>query len=113
MQPVGCIFFAAGRVPRPTRAIPARRGYPPALAPLAPMVATALVLSTLLPAPQQEPKPKPTFTKKTLSTQFLCEGAAFGDLDGDGKNDIVAGPWWYRGPDFTEKHSLYPAKQFP
>lgn len=58
------------------------------------------------------PRPLP-FVRQTLSSQFLCEGAAFGDLDGDGKVDIAAGPWWYKGPEFVVRHPLYPAKPFP
>ncbi|MEO6595274.1 MAG: VCBS repeat-containing protein, partial [Planctomycetota bacterium] len=57
------------------------------------------------------PRPLP-FVRQTLSSRFLCEGAAFGDLDGDGKPDIAAGPWWYEGPEFTVRHALYPEKQF-
>ncbi|MGE3172527.1 MAG: PVC-type heme-binding CxxCH protein [Planctomycetota bacterium] len=64
------------------------------------------------PAAATLPRPLP-FARQTLSTEFLCEGAAFGDLDGDGDPDVVAGPWWYEGPEFTVRHALYPAKQFP
>ena len=39
--------------------------------------------------------------------------AALGDFDRDGKPDIVAGPFWYEGPDFTAKHEIYPAQEFP
>ncbi|MGV3485546.1 MAG: FG-GAP-like repeat-containing protein [Planctomycetaceae bacterium] len=31
------------------------------------------------------------------------EGVAAGDVDGDGKTDIVAGRSWYRGPDFVAR----------
>ena len=49
----------------------------------------------------------PTFRKTTLDEHFFAEGAAFGDLNGDGQLDAVAGPYWYAGPDFTERHEIY------
>jgi putative membrane-bound dehydrogenase-like protein len=52
------------------------------------------------------------FERQQLSTDFLCEGATFADLDRDGKNDVVAGPWWYEGPEFKTKHAIYPPKPF-
>lgn len=53
----------------------------------------------------------PTFRKTQLHDQFWSEGANFGDLNRDGKNDIIAGPWWWEGPDFTKRHEYYPATQ--
>lgn len=50
-----------------------------------------------------------TFKRLQLSDQFWCEGANFGDLNRDGKNDIISGPWWYEGPDFEKRHEYYPA----
>jgi hypothetical protein len=49
------------------------------------------------------------FRKTQLSDKFWCEGATFGDFNHDGKRDIVAGPYWYEGPDFKTRHELYPA----
>lgn len=75
----------------------------------------ALVLLASLLVPQEPPTAPPrrlAFERQTLSKRFTCEGAAFGDLDGDGDADVVAGPWWYEGPEFTTKHALYPEKQF-
>ncbi len=48
----------------------------------------------------------------TLSTDFLCEGASFADLDRDGHADVIAGPYWYRGPDFATKHEIYAPQAF-
>ena len=42
-----------------------------------------------------------------LSDTFHAEGAAFGDLNHDGIADVVAGPFWYAGPDFRERHEIY------
>jgi FG-GAP-like repeat/FG-GAP repeat len=50
-----------------------------------------------------------TFTNIQLSDQFWCEGANFGDLNNDGQNDVISGPWWWEGPDFKKRHEYYPA----
>ncbi|MDB5356889.1 MAG: repeat protein, partial [Phycisphaerales bacterium] len=42
--------------------------------------------------------------KITLSHDFVSEGANFGDFNHDGKQDVVSGPYWYEGPDFTKRH---------
>ena len=52
------------------------------------------------------------YDKQQLSDQFLCEGATFGDFNRDGKMDVVAGPYWYEGPDFKKRHEIYPAAPF-
>jgi hypothetical protein len=48
------------------------------------------------------------FRKLTLDPSFYAEGAAYADINRDGHNDIVAGPYWYEGPDFTQRHEIYP-----
>src|SRR5256714_15634523 len=54
---------------------------------------------------------KHTFKKLQLTDKFWAEGATFGDFNHDGKVDIVAGPYWYEGPDFQKRHEIYPATQ--
>lgn len=49
------------------------------------------------------------FTKTRLTDKFWGEGATFGDLNRDGKPDIISGPFWYEGPDFAKRHEYYPA----
>lgn len=50
-----------------------------------------------------------TFTKTRLTDKFWSEGAHVGDFNHDGKMDIVAGPYWYAGPDFQQRHEYAPA----
>ena len=54
----------------------------------------------------------PGWNKKVLHDEFYTEGAAFGDIDGDGRGDLVSGPFWYKGPDFEEKHEFYEPQPF-
>src|SRR5260370_8772515 len=44
------------------------------------------------------------FKRIALSDQFYSEGAGIGDFNKDGKMDVVIGPYWYEGPDFSKKH---------
>jgi FG-GAP-like repeat len=53
-----------------------------------------------------------SFTKTRLSDQFFSEGATYGDFNGDGVGDVASGPYWYAGPDYTTKHTIYPPKPF-
>jgi len=53
-----------------------------------------------------------TFTRQTLDTAFRAEGASFADLDRDGHNDLIAGSFWYRGPDFANRVSYYEGRTF-
>ena len=52
-----------------------------------------------------------SFKKQQLTDQFWCEGANIGDFNRDGKMDVVSGPFWYQGPDFTTRHEYYPATE--
>ncbi|MFU7561723.1 PVC-type heme-binding CxxCH protein [Roseiconus sp. JC912] len=48
-----------------------------------------------------------------IHDRFYAEGASQGDIDGDGVADIVAGPLWFRGPDFSEHFEIAPPREFP
>lgn len=47
------------------------------------------------------------FEKITLTDQYWCDGINAADINRDGKMDIVAGPFWYAGPDFKTRHTFY------
>src|SRR5262249_39965850 len=44
--------------------------------------------------------------------QFYAEGAYYGDFNRDGNLDVVAGPFWFEGPDFQKRHEYRPAKAY-
>jgi FG-GAP-like repeat len=67
-------------------------------------------LTTAAPAAPASPV---RFEKLILSTEYLCDGINAGDFNRDGKLDIVAGPYWYAGPDFKTRNEFYPAQVFP
>src|SRR5579863_4730727 len=52
--------------------------------------------------------------KIVLSDTFYSEGANFGDFNHDGKMDVVSGPYWYEGPDFSpqKRHEYMPVKSY-
>jgi putative membrane-bound dehydrogenase-like protein len=50
-----------------------------------------------------------SFARQQLSDVYYSEGISSGDLNGDGVKDIVYGPHWYAGPDFSQKNEIYPA----
>lgn len=56
---------------------------------------------------------EPRFRKLVLTDKYFCDGINAGDFNRDGKADVVAGPFWYAGPDFKARHEFYPARAFP
>ncbi len=72
-----------------------------------------LLLGPTLYAAEPSPRELHSFASQTLTSTYFSEGIAVGDLNGDGLNDIVYGPYWFVGPDFKTKHELYPAVPQP
>jgi len=56
--------------------------------------------------------PPVSYKKIQLSDKFYAEGAYYADFNKDGHLDVVAGPYWYEGPDFTKRHEIRPPKDF-
>jgi hypothetical protein len=81
------------------------------------VLATLLVAVGCLPAAGAETPRPPTilqrntiaFEKRILTDKYFCDGINAGDFNCDGQVDVVAGPYWYQGPDFAERHEFYPA----
>ena len=72
------------------------------------LLPAALLLSTL-PGIAATSELIHTFNKVRATDQFWSEGAAIGDFNHDGKMDVVAGAYWYEGPDFKKRHEIWPA----
>ncbi len=47
------------------------------------------------------------FDKQVLTGEYYCDGVAVGDFNLDGHLDVVAGPYWYEGPQWTKQHEIY------
>ncbi|MDA1013024.1 MAG: VCBS repeat-containing protein, partial [Planctomycetota bacterium] len=57
--------------------------------------------------------PDVSFEKLRLTDRYYCDGVDAADIDGDGHVDVVAGPFWYAGPDFRKSHAFYPPVPLP
>ena len=52
------------------------------------------------------------FRLQRLEEFYYSWGVAVGDINNDGHPDIVAGPYYYLGPDFKERHEIYLAQAY-
>jgi Domain of Unknown Function (DUF1080)/FG-GAP-like repeat len=52
------------------------------------------------------------FRKQSLDEFYYSWGAAVADLNRDGHLDVIAGPYYYLGPHFTERREIYLAESF-
>lgn len=53
------------------------------------------------------------FKRRQLTDRYYCDGVTAADIDNDGHTDVIAGPFWYEGPEFTTAHEFYPAVPLP
>ncbi len=73
------------------------------------MKTNLIILTAVIAAASTHAQSTNGFKRIQLHDQFWSEGANFGDLNNDGINDMIAGPWWWEGPDFKKRHEIYPA----
>lgn len=95
-----------GKRLRAERPVATTAGVKSKLLPLAVVGAAALGVRLVAAAPALH-----TFNKQHLEPYYWSEGAAFGDLNRDGKPDAIYGPYWWEGPGFTQRHELYAPKK--
>ncbi|RCS47618.1 VCBS repeat-containing protein [Bremerella cremea] len=48
-----------------------------------------------------------SFDRQQLTGVYFSEGANAADINGDGIVDVVYGPYWFAGPEFTTKREIY------
>jgi hypothetical protein len=70
------------------------------------------ILFVLLAASSLHAATQITWKRQQLHGDFYSEGAAIGDINGDGKPDVVAGPFWWEGPTFEKEARLLRAEDF-
>ena len=64
--------------------------------------------------PKTEPEEKSSshFREQRLNDFFYSWGATAGDINHDGIPDVIAGPFYFLGPDYTERHEFTAARSY-
>lgn len=75
-------------------------------------IITVLSLCAMITLNAAEPKEDAGWNKTVFTSTFYAEGSAISDINQDGSMDLVAGPFWYAGPDFKTKHNYYATEAF-
>lgn len=76
------------------------------------MISVCLIAALILAQAEARAGNAVAFEKVVLTGQYYCDGINHGDFNQDGRADIVAGPFWYEGPDYKLKHEFFPAEVF-
>ena len=58
-------------------------------------------------------QPQLRFFRHVLTDLYFCDGINAADIQGDGVTDIIAGPFWYAGPDFRMSYPFYEPVPLP
>ncbi|MEX2232713.1 MAG: FG-GAP-like repeat-containing protein [Cyclobacteriaceae bacterium] len=51
------------------------------------------------------------FKKHTLTREFVSEGVAVGDINHDGRTDVLSGAYWYEAPEW-KRHEIFAGKAY-
>ena len=62
--------------------------------------------------PFEAEKTSPNFRVHRLSEFYYSYGSAIADINRDGNLDVIGGPYYYLGPDFTVGRQLYTVASF-
>ena len=68
---------------------------------LRPVTWAAILAPTVLSLAPRSAPVDIVFRKLVIDKRFVSEGVAVGDLNRDGRLDILAGNVWYEAPDWT------------
>jgi hypothetical protein len=80
------------------------------IATLSIIIGLLLTVQHVLAVEPQKRSARPiAFKKVVLTDRYYCDGINYGDFNRDNQLDIVAGPYWYAGPDFEARHEFYRA----